>query len=509
MYLQNIKDILIEQNIFDHNGWNEDVSGAEATIFNHNVYMQGDNTGNIVIRGNIFAYASSHGIQARGGGEITGNLFVQNSISLYISNPNGLVYGNVLLEGKDIDSSNRRAFGIDVNLEYASGVDGALFITNNIIAHDASGGSQQHAVSLTDVVDATVSNNIIYQWGTGEIIDDGVGTTLSGNVVDGTGYSAATRSVGGYNGSIGGTSTLAAFLIDAEARGVKAWDEDYSAGAVIAYIADGFDADLSPVGVVGQGSVSIPSGTISGTINDAATASFTLQLNTDTPGAVTGSVNISSDDVISPFTIELTAQVGALPPSNLVATPAGTSQINLAWTDNSSNEEGFVVQCADDSGFTTNVSYLYTLSGVTVASETGLTVGTHRYYRVAAYTGTNFPPTDGDDTDTITLSIGGVVKTLTWSSTNHWASGLIGLLWTGTSGAELTLSTILFNYTYSIATGIWTKVSGVTTAIVPDTTNASDYSSSANATTSAAAAEDSPSMAPVLSCEEFGFGLAE
>ena len=37
----NIISLLIEENVFDHNGWNESVPYASPTIFNHNLYLQG------------------------------------------------------------------------------------------------------------------------------------------------------------------------------------------------------------------------------------------------------------------------------------------------------------------------------------------------------------------------------------------------------------------------------------------------------------------------------------
>lgn len=53
-----IDGFLIEENIFDHNGWNlDEVPSACATIYNHNVYLP--KLKNSVIRGNVFSRASS------------------------------------------------------------------------------------------------------------------------------------------------------------------------------------------------------------------------------------------------------------------------------------------------------------------------------------------------------------------------------------------------------------------------------------------------------------------
>ena len=73
-------------------------------------------------------------------------------------------------------------------------------------------------------------------------------------------------------------------------------------------------------------------------------------------------------------------------PSNLVATPAiATLEIDLTWTDNSSNETGFVVERSPDG--TTNWTQVGTpAANATSFSDTtaGLAVNTTYYYRVRA-----------------------------------------------------------------------------------------------------------------------------
>src|SRR5206468_12564526 len=43
-------------------------------------------------------------------------------------------------------------------------------------------------------------------------------------------------------------------------------------------------------------------------------------------------------------------------PSSLAATATSSSQINLSWTDNSSNESGFKIERATDSAFMQNLT---------------------------------------------------------------------------------------------------------------------------------------------------------
>src|SRR5207244_578486 len=83
LYASGVADLVIEQNVFDHNGWNASIPGAEATIFNRNVYLQYDN-GPVTFVGNISANSSSEGAQFRSGGTVTDNLFVRDSAGFSI-----------------------------------------------------------------------------------------------------------------------------------------------------------------------------------------------------------------------------------------------------------------------------------------------------------------------------------------------------------------------------------------------------------------------------------------
>src|SRR2546428_416743 len=67
-------------------------------------------------------------------------------------------------------------------------------------------------------------------------------------------------------------------------------------------------------------------------------------------------------------------------PTNLVATVASGSQINLAWTDNATNEDGFRIERAPES--TTSLIEIATVRpSVTTFQNTGLTPVTVDSYR--------------------------------------------------------------------------------------------------------------------------------
>src|SRR5260221_5856899 len=71
-------------------------------------------------------------------------------------------------------------------------------------------------------------------------------------------------------------------------------------------------------------------------------------------------------------------------PSSLASTAVSSSQINLTWRDNSSNESGFIIQRGSSSaGPWTQIATVG--AGATSFSNTGLGVSTAYYYRVCAY----------------------------------------------------------------------------------------------------------------------------
>jgi subtilisin len=70
------------------------------------------------------------------------------------------------------------------------------------------------------------------------------------------------------------------------------------------------------------------------------------------------------------------------PPSNLVASAASPLQINLSWSDNSGNENGFKIERWNGSSY----SQINTVgANVTTYADSGLAPSTTYYYRVRAY----------------------------------------------------------------------------------------------------------------------------
>jgi predicted phage tail protein len=80
------------------------------------------------------------------------------------------------------------------------------------------------------------------------------------------------------------------------------------------------------------------------------------------------------------------AQTVPAAPSNLVATAVSTSQINLSWTDNANNEQGFRIERCQGNGCTNFVQIAQVaVANTTSYSDTGLASNTRYRYRVRAY----------------------------------------------------------------------------------------------------------------------------
>jgi len=95
-------------------------------------------------------------------------------------------------------------------------------------------------------------------------------------------------------------------------------------------------------------------------------------------------------------------------PSALSASAASTSSINLAWTDNSSDETGFAIERCTGSGCTNFAPVVTTSANATTYSDAGLSASTTYTYRVKAvnatlnlasgYSNTAAATTQGGDT---------------------------------------------------------------------------------------------------------------
>ncbi|GAA3510756.1 hypothetical protein GCM10022393_25440 [Aquimarina addita] len=174
--------VLLEENIFDHNGWRlqsyspgQDATDGQATYFNHNTYFA--NAKGVLFYGNIFLRASSIGTKwTANNGEssaqdiaIIDNLFIDGELGISMggNNPGAyrfkdiLISNNVLLNVGESRPTNRNlAWNIS-----ASDWDGGTISENLILHQENDQVTSTYGIALsssTAMRDVFVSKNIIY-----------------------------------------------------------------------------------------------------------------------------------------------------------------------------------------------------------------------------------------------------------------------------------------------------------------------------------------------------------
>lgn len=108
LFANDIENLYIEENFFDHCGWNDQIEDANANQFNHDIYIQRTCFGDIILKGNILMRGSAHGVQLRSGGTARHNVMINNAIGMnigYTSPPEyntqpTLVADNVVTDGR-------------------------------------------------------------------------------------------------------------------------------------------------------------------------------------------------------------------------------------------------------------------------------------------------------------------------------------------------------------------------------------------------------------------------
>ncbi len=179
LYAAGLANLTLEDNLFDHNGWNDSIAGATDTFYNHNAYVK-ENITKLIARGNIFANGASHGLQARSGGNITNNLFLYNPLGMEFGflngspvTPGGVTGGinnNVFEGSRDIAGSKR---GIPIQIGNIM-PGGDTFVNNNIFLNDNQkafaainldiGSGITNPADAVGINDLTIERNIVYKW---------------------------------------------------------------------------------------------------------------------------------------------------------------------------------------------------------------------------------------------------------------------------------------------------------------------------------------------------------
>lgn len=176
IFIDDAINLLLEENVFDKNGWSADGVDSSNDLRAHNTYITLGRTGNEnhIFRYNISTRARSSGIQAGSGGLIYGNLSVQDAIGIQTAREDvwwydgfgGTVKHNVILHGRDVNSQDFRGFGIRVN-----NINN-MTIEDNIIAHNFESGqpygirveANRRSGVMMYVRNLTIKDNIVHNW---------------------------------------------------------------------------------------------------------------------------------------------------------------------------------------------------------------------------------------------------------------------------------------------------------------------------------------------------------
>jgi hypothetical protein len=196
MYSSHVERLTVEGNVFDHNGWNEDVPTACATIYNHNLYLNGND---LVIRDNILARASSIQIKLRSdttgdmnGTVIENNTFVEGEIGVSIGGNSQEAYRfsssairrNVMTDiGRSQPTTRTLAWGVDVQDN-----DGLTIESNHFLNQRQSGVDNSYALNIAGTTErsVTVQSNLFYRIQSRSLIANSVAGHESIRISDNT-----------------------------------------------------------------------------------------------------------------------------------------------------------------------------------------------------------------------------------------------------------------------------------------------------------------------------------
>ena len=183
-FFKNTHDLLLQNNLFDHNGWADGYdynlsgqNGQPPSMFSQNVYIQYDNT-DVTFRDNITMRGASFGANIRSGGFIEDNVFLDNNAALNAFGGNYLNHGYVgnysLLSDNVITSAGYKtvAQGQGALSQGLTDAGAMTTMVDNIIAHLADPNNPAELASKVFTNQAFQStgqpafynDTVIYNW---------------------------------------------------------------------------------------------------------------------------------------------------------------------------------------------------------------------------------------------------------------------------------------------------------------------------------------------------------
>lgn len=192
-YFDSINNLELTENFSDYGGWDPDAAGSlPDDIFKHSYYVRETCTGTFTFQRNITMRPSSHGLQARVGGTIQDNVFIECPIACLAGGGDSPVAGGVtvavdnnVVHGDRKINGSGRGYGLDFK-NILGGTATGNFIVNKTTTDQAfaigsyvSGGAV--GVGVTNL---TVSGNRVHNWRGGIQFGTG-GQTYTAVIIDG------------------------------------------------------------------------------------------------------------------------------------------------------------------------------------------------------------------------------------------------------------------------------------------------------------------------------------
>ena len=268
----------VEENVFDNCGWHPDIPDALPQTWNI-----GDTTpsaciwfnpwratgGDSIIKDNLILRGAEYGIYGQAAGHLEGNVLAGNAIGLsfdqnYISPgpgpSDGEVVGNLITEGQDILPREGHAYantdlgrGWGIWLSYGNNMrvrDNIITGCNSVSANKDSCLSVPTSLAVNDGgIINDVNNNIVWGWPSSRDWNWPVYPAASWQKENKGPFVDPTRTLGGYNATLGGTATFNAFVAAARNQSKDNWQNVYRAPSVISYFRQGFTTTVPTVTV--------------------------------------------------------------------------------------------------------------------------------------------------------------------------------------------------------------------------------------------------------------------
>ena len=260
-----VRDLVIRECIFFHNGWSEQVEGSERTVFNHNLYLS--STKNLLIEDSMIVDGALNGMNLRTtdktGGEqqnvtVRGNLLVGNANAISATGKRGstLLSTNLLIE-KNVAHKHGAAVTFQGDPQMvANGIalsnwDGAILRDNLLLeARDEFTG---RAINIEraghpDPVNHTITRNVVHDWLDNEIPEPTPNVTVTDNRVGlaPSAYVDPTRTLERYITDVAEVPSREAFFRIALRMRKGSWNPTFTAPAVVPWMRAGFELKPAP-----------------------------------------------------------------------------------------------------------------------------------------------------------------------------------------------------------------------------------------------------------------------